>query len=77
VAAMDVKKHFDSKKQKYAKAIKNRNLSTAFHGISLAQSYNSKSSKTNINNQNHHSLNMTNNPSWLSTKKNNAQSETK
>jgi hypothetical protein len=71
---MDVKKHFDSKKQKYAKIIKNRNMSTVFYGMSLVQSYNSKTSKPNISNQNHFSLNMTNNPSWISNKKNNAQS---
>jgi hypothetical protein len=74
VSAMDVKKHFDSQKQKYLKAIKNRNLSTAFFGMSLAQSYNSKSIRTSTNNQNHLSLNMTNNPSWASMKKNHTPS---
>jgi hypothetical protein len=45
---MDVKKHFDSKKQKYSKAIKNRNISMAHFGMSMVQSFNSKTSKTNI-----------------------------
>lgn len=77
VSAMDVKKHFDSQKLKYLKALKNRNFNTALLGMSLTQSYNSKSIRTTTNNQNHLSLNMTNNPSWASIKKNHTPSEIK
>jgi len=69
---MDVKKHFDAKKLKYLKALKERNNSIApilAFGISLTQSFNSK---MRANTNNHQSLQITN-PSYVSTKIKNAQ----